>query len=328
MVAVKGAHGEAPYDRTLPPATGVANADLPQSRLTRSARIWFVVAVVIGAVLAIVLHAVVGSIVVVASELSFGVFGRTLGPEIVASIWALLAFAASAYVFYRYHTRIRGAGVWKGLRYGSAIALLWLVGMLEGVALFGNPIHAEFLVGLSDAVPVLIMSILLGVYVLRSDSVVAGQSRRIRLAPAIATIAVVLLVGRYVGYTSGLIGSGHAEFPIQTLVWTLLMGLSAGVAFGLLWEAVDELSIMRTVVRFGFWIFGVNWFVFMIFIPMLFEGVFVDVIARVSLDILMVIIGCYLALWLWQHDQDRRMNIANETAPADGAVDGRPNLEP
>lgn len=302
VVVVKDAHSKAQYDATLPPAAGVANSDFPHSRLSRSARIWFAGAVVIGAVLAIVSHAVVGSFVVVANELSYGVFGRTLGAEVVASIWALLAFAGSAYVFYRYHRSIRGAGVWKGLRYGSAIALLWLVGMLEGVALFGNPIHAEFLVGLSDAVPVLIMSLLLGIYVFRSDSVVTGRSRHVRLAPAITTIALVFLMGRYLGYTSGLIGSGHSEFPIQTLVWTLLMGVSAGVAFVLLWEAVSEPSVVRTAVRFGIWIFGINWLVFMIFIPMLFEGVFVDVIARVSLDIVAVTIGCYLALRPWHRD--------------------------
>jgi hypothetical protein len=267
--------------------------------LNRSARVWIAASVVFGAVLAIALHAVVGSFVVVANELSFGVLGRTLGAEVVASFWALLAFSGSAYVFYRYHTTINGAGVWKGLRYGSAIALLWLVGMLEGVALFGNPIHAEFLVGLSDAVPVLIMSILLGVFVFRSGSVATELSTHIRPVPALITIAVVFLAGRYLGYISGIIGTGHSEYPVATFVWTLLMGMSVGVMFLLLGNATFTSSTIRSAARFGFWIFGVNWIVFMAFIPLLFEGVVVDVMVRVSLDIVVVMLGCYTALRLW-----------------------------
>jgi hypothetical protein len=270
------------------------------SGLDRSAKIWFAASVLIGAVLAIILHAVVGSVVVVANELNFGVFGRTLGPEMVASIWALFAFAASAYVFYRYQTSIRGVGLWKGLRYGTAIGLIWLVGMLEGVALFGNPIHAEFLVGLSDAIPVLVMSVLLAVFVFGADNVTIGQSARLRWAPALAAMTLVFLSGRYLAYLSGVIGSGHTDYPVATLLWTLLMGLSIAVAFVLLWDAVRESSTIRTAAGFGVMIFGANWFAFMVFIPLLFEGTFVDVMTRVGLDIVFVVLGGYLTLRLWR----------------------------
>jgi hypothetical protein len=226
--------------------------------------------------------------------------GRTLGAEIVASIWALLAFSGAAYVFYRFHTNIRGIGVWKGLHYGSAIALLWLVGMLEGVALFGNPIHVEFLVGLSDAIPVLIMSVLLAIFAFRPDSISTEQSAHVRSVPALVTIAAVFVAGRYLGYISGLIGTGHSEYPAQTFAWTLLMGLSVGVAFLLLGNATFTSSTTRSAARFGFWIFGVNWIVFMAFIPMLFEGTVIDVITRVSLDIILVVLGSYMVLRHWR----------------------------
>jgi hypothetical protein len=293
----------APSDASIHSVGEVPSTGERRERLTRSAAVWMTASVIIGAVLAILLHAIVGSFVVVANELSFGVLGRTLGAEVVASIWALLAFSGSAYVFYRYHTTIRGAGMWKGLRYGSAIALLWLVGMLEGVALFGNPIHAEFLVGLSDAVPVLIMSILLGVFVFRSGTVEFIESGRLRAVPALLTITLVFLAGRYLGYVSGIIGTGHSEYPVQTFVWTMLMGLSAGVAFLLLWHATLKSTKFRSAAEFGFWIFGVNWIVFMAFIPMLFEGVIVDIMVRVSLDIVVVILGCYAALRWWKRPE-------------------------
>jgi hypothetical protein len=293
--------GNIPRDVSIAPEKGSPESDLSSLRdLDRSARRWFVASVLIGAVLAIVLHAVVGSVVVVANELEFGPLGRTFGAEVVASVWALLAFAASAWVFYRFHRGIRGVGWERGLRYGGAIGLLWLVGMLEGVALFGNPLHAEFLVGLSDAIPVLLMSILLAVFVLKPNVIRPDHSARLRTVPVLLTISVMFVIGRYIAYLSGIIGSGHSEYPAATFVWTLGMGMSAGIAFLLLWNAVMSSSIRRTAATFGLWIFGVNWFVFMLFIPMLFEGTFVDVMLRVTIDIVAVGLGSYLALWLWQ----------------------------
>ena len=64
-------------------------------------------------------------------------------------------------MYWNIKSEIPGEGVKKGLRYGTAIALLWLFAMLEGVSLFGNPIIKEFIVGLSDAIPVFGLSILL-----------------------------------------------------------------------------------------------------------------------------------------------------------------------
>lgn len=58
----------------------------------------------------------------------------------------------------------------KGLRYGTAIALIWLFAMLEGMSLFGNPIINEFIVGLSDAIPVFVLSILLSKLQIESES--------------------------------------------------------------------------------------------------------------------------------------------------------------
>jgi hypothetical protein len=299
VIVLKKASSDSPSGRSVRPLGGVSGISRLRTGLDRSAKIWFAASVTIGAVLAIVLHAIVGNFIVDTDELSYGALGRTLGPEVIGSIWALLAFSASALVFYRYQPRIRGTGFWKGLRYGTAVAFLWLVGMLEGVSLFGNPLANEFLIGLSDALPMMIMSILLGLFVFRSNNSAAGYPSHVRLVPTLVTIILVFLAGRYLGYISGIVNSGHSDYPVQTFVWTLLMGLSVGVAFLLLWDAALDASTIRTATRFGVWIFGVNWVVFMVFIPLLFEGVLVDFLARVSLDIVVVVFGCYMALRWW-----------------------------
>lgn len=81
---------------------------------------------------------------------NYSSLAKLLGTEVTATLWALFAFSGVAYVFYRFQNTIPGVGFTKGLRYGSAIALLWLFVMLEGVSLFSNPLINEFVVGLSD----------------------------------------------------------------------------------------------------------------------------------------------------------------------------------
>ncbi len=70
-----------------------------------------------------------------------------LGIEITASLWVLFSFSGVAFVYLKIRNEMPGEGVKKGLRYGTAIALLWLFAMLEGVSLFGNSIINEFVVG-------------------------------------------------------------------------------------------------------------------------------------------------------------------------------------
>jgi hypothetical protein len=247
-----------------------------------------------GAAMAIVLHAVVGSFVVTASELEFSTLEQRFGPEIVASVWALFAFSVVAVVFYWFQVGTPGVGWMNGLRFGSAVGLMWLVGMLEGVSLFGNPILNEFLIGLSDAIPVLVMCLLLGKFVAaRTTGEFEYQATSGRWVLAIMIIASVYTGGRYIAYLTGVIGSGTQSFPLETFLWTLGMGISIGVAWVLVGHRLISASPLRTAVVFGVCIFGFTWFAFLIFIPLLFAGTLLDILTRIALDIVLVTLAVY-----------------------------------
>jgi hypothetical protein len=108
-----------------------------------------------------VLHVVTSSYSTMPENPELSILADFLGMELTAFLWALFAFSGVAFVFWICKDKIPGKGVRKGLHYGTAIALLWLFAMLEGVPLFGNSINHEFVIGLSDAVPVFVLSILL-----------------------------------------------------------------------------------------------------------------------------------------------------------------------
>jgi len=120
-----------------------------------------VVIIVFCVAIDIFMHIVTGPFSTMPSDPDFSFVADILGTEITASLWALLAFSCVSFVYLRNRDEITGKGMVKGVRYGMAIAMLWIMAMLEGVSLFGNPLINEFVVGASDAIPVFILSILL-----------------------------------------------------------------------------------------------------------------------------------------------------------------------
>lgn len=265
--------------------------------MKRGQKIKVVAIVLVCVVLDIVLHIVTSSYSTMPENPNFSLAASILGTEITASLWALFAFSGVAFVYLNIRNEIPGEGVKKGLRYGTAIALLWQFAMLEGVSLFGNPIIKEFVVGLSDAIPVFVLSILLSK--LHSEKVerhlsVASALRQKNKAVAIFT--GIFLTGRYLAYLSGVIQSGNQTRPIQTFIWTLLMGISIGTAFVLLDNNRNGRPLKHRAVKFGFLIFGLNWVAFLVFMPLLFSGYIADVFLRIIIDTTLVMIASYLAI--------------------------------
>jgi len=237
-------------------------------------------------VLDIVLHIVTASYSTMPENANFSLAAGILGREITASLWALFAFSGVAFVFLTIKNEIPGEGVRKGLRYGTAIAILWLFAMLEGVSLFGNPIINEFIVGLSDAIPVFVLSILLSK--LQIEKAESNRPVTFMLREKIEAVMIftgIFLAGRYIAYSSGVIQSGNQTRPLETFMWTLLMGITIGTAFVLLGNNRNGRSLKHRAGKFGFLIFGLNWAMFLVFMPLLFSGYIADVFLRVIIDI-------------------------------------------
>lgn len=258
-----------------------------------------IASVLVCVVLDIVLHVVTSSYSTIPVNSSFSLIARILGIEITSSLWALFVFSGVAFVYLNIRNEIPGEGVKKGLRYGTAIALLWQLAMLEGVSLFGNPMINEFVVGLSDAIPVFVLSILLSK--LQTERVedelsvtfVLTRKQKIR---ALTIFAGIFLIGRYIAYLSGVIQSGNQTRPLQTFIWTLLMGISIGTGFILLGDNRNERSLKYRAVKFGVLVFGLNWAVFLVFMPLLFTGYITDVFVRITIDTTLVTIASYLTI--------------------------------
>jgi hypothetical protein len=242
------------------------------------------------------LHALTSSYSNMPETSSFSIIAVFLGTELSATLWAILSFSSSAFVFLKTTNIIYGNGLKKGIRYGSAIGLLWLLGMMEGVTIFGNPLFNEFIIGLSDAIPIFFMSLLLGILVNKHEM---SKSYHLKITPKdiyrIVTIATIFLLGRYIAYFSGIIQSGYIAHPSLTLYWTFLMSTCIGMIAVLILPFHDTISIKKKAIYFGLGIFGINWAAFLVFMPILFANYFTDVLCRMSIDIFLVTVGYYWA---------------------------------
>lgn len=265
--------------------------------MKKSLRIKYVAVVFACVFLDIVLHVVTASYSTVPENANFSFLSGILGTELTASLWALLAFSGVAFVYLNIRNEIPGKDVKKGLRYGTSIALLWLCAMLEGVSLFGNPMINEFVVGLSDAIPVFVLGILLSTIqfeIVQGNhpaAFVSGEKIK-----AVLLFTCIFLAGRYVAYFPGVIRSGIRIRPLEILLWTFLMGISIGIAFVLIGGSRDERPSVYRAVKFGFLIFGLNWAVFLIFMPFMFSGYIADVLLRIIIDSTLVTISSYMTI--------------------------------
>lgn len=229
------------------------------------------------------------------ADWSFLVRSFGLIPTIFA--WYFIAFGCTAYIFYRYEDKLEGSCITKGLSYGIGIGILWLWAMPEGVSLYGNPFINELVTGGCDAVPIIVMGLLLGIFTGRNNNH-KDRKKPVSLSNILIPCSVfssIFTAGRYFFYCTGIMRSGYHTHPGFTFVWTLLMGTCIGITYILLGKAAQSSTKLLSAIKFGNLIFGANWLVFMVFMPCIINGLLTDLIIRAVIDITLVILSYYVS---------------------------------
>ena len=231
------------------------------------------------------LHMAAGDLMPMPPE--FGPLVDRFGFAPVVTVWIAMAFTGIGLTFLFWARRMAGPGRAKGLRYGPALGLVILVALFEGVGLLGTPLLGEFVMGLADAVPIGLMVVLLG-WTLAADNPDAPGRARPAVWPVLIVFALVYGLGRTGVQMLGIINSGLAERLLPSLIWPFAMGAAVGVLHLALTDAMRGMSRTGAALAFGVGIFGVNWALFMVFVPMVFPDAVLDSILRVGIDILLV----------------------------------------
>jgi len=220
-------------------------------------------------------------------------FSQMIGliPGIVLLPAIIFAVIAATFVFL--YDRLNGQNWVKGMRFGLAMGGVWFVGMFEasvvGVEPWSNTISMAF----ADAIPILLMSVVLAILMateIKSTIHKVGGS-------AVFIIGFVFIAGRFIEYSILQPHLGYWSTPVVTFCWTLAMGLSVGAMYWLLASGLQGKSPIGRTILFAGVVFGLNWLLFNIFVPVLFlpppAFTMMMVIARVIVDTIFVALGVF-----------------------------------
>ncbi|WDV47609.1 hypothetical protein PV797_07970 [Clostridiaceae bacterium M8S5] len=251
----------------------------------------YILIIMISIMFAMLLHIITSNFSTTPKNPEWSIIVQNIGLTATLILWYIIAFGSIALVYSMFRSSV------SGVRYGLGIGILWLWGMLEGVSLSGNPYINEFITGLSDALPIILMGLLLGRFIPNSEN------KKLRKEPillrnkiiSLVSFSLVFLVGRSIFYYTGVMTCGYKQYPYFTVIWTFIMGTCIGIAYILIGQTMKRKSILHNAIKFGVIVFGVNWTVFVIFMPFVFRGKVVASIIRILVDVGLIICSCYLS---------------------------------
>ncbi|KOF56585.1 MULTISPECIES: hypothetical protein [Clostridium] len=261
-------------------------------------KVKYISIVFISIILAMIFHIMASNYSTTPKTANWSFLVKSLGLIPTIIIWYVIAYGSIAYIFYKYEDKFVGTSITKGLRYGISIGILWLWGMLIGVLLYGNSFVNEFVTGVCDAVPIVIMGLLLGKFTTKSNHHIGIKHKFINPSNVILSLlifSIIFSIGCYLINCTGIIKIVYQNEPYFAFIWPFLMGTCIGITYLLLgnWAHTSSTKLSSTT-KFGAIIFGANWLVFAIFMPFIFSGILIKFIISIIVNILSVILSCYL----------------------------------
>lgn len=264
-------------------------------------KVKYISIVFISIILAMIFHIIASNYSTTPKTANWSFLVKSLGLIPTIIIWYVIAYGSIAYIFYKNEDKFVGTNIAKGLRYGISIGILWLWGMLIGVLLYHNPFSNELVTGICDAVPIVIMGLLLGKFMTKSNHHIESKHKSINVINIILSLlifSIIFSIGCYIINYTGIIKIAHQTEPYFAFIWPFLMGTCIGITYLLLDNGTQSSSKLSSAIKFGSTLFGTNWLVFAIFMPFIFNGILFKFIISIIVNILSVILSCYLTLYI------------------------------
>jgi len=271
-----------------------------------SRKIKYIGIVTFSAILCIFLHLITPlALTSETPENTLSALALLLGIPLTALLWAGIAYSCVAFVFYLIEDRIPGKKGARGFRYGISIGALWLLGYVMCVPKFGNPFLTEFVGGLCDAIPVVVMGWLLGLFTTKKD--LTDTSNTYNKNQSVIGIVIFMLfffIARVSSYFMNIIDIGFQVNTVYTLVWTIVMGFCLGIVYMLLGKTITSSSALVSASKFGFLLFGLTWGIFIMFFPLMLKGQLINTILMFLIDTLSVTAAYYFSEIVLKRSQD------------------------
>lgn len=265
-----------------------------------------ILCILAAAIMAILVHALLpGGDAGETADSFDSVFVKALGFPVVASAYFVFLYLQILFVIKKFGKRSNLSRGQVGVRFGVAYGLIYIVGMQE-VVLSASPfseygkdfILYQLSMGLGDAIPAFAFCVAISALFLSSEKSgkIISSKRNFRENVIIPTaIAAGFFLQRMAGYLTGYIASDFDSYPIQTVVWTILFGLTLGFAYVLLAPVYSMYGKNKKGLNILVVSLGINWIWFNLFIGLIFDGLFFEMFIRGAADILTVFVFYVIA---------------------------------
>jgi len=191
----------------------------------------------------------------------------------------------------------------NGFYFGLIVCVIWLYGMFEAGILKDISQYKELLFGISEAIPIIILGLLIS-FVLKKErnikNKIINEIKFVQLRSQLISVLIIslfYLLFRYASYLFIQIESKFIQKPVETFLWTFGNGLLISIFYLFIKKFIKSLSINKIVFVFGITIFGIDWFMYNMFVPVFFNvsifEIFRSFILRSIIDIISICVGIY-----------------------------------
>lgn len=225
------------------------------------------------------------------------------------SLFFIVTYFLIATVFLKYESKLYGSKITRALMFGGLVGGIWWVGMIEATFIFGTHFIEEFLTGIFDFIPIVILCLLLSIILVKEQKEENGKTNLTTRKHLFASIyckstlldvgifASILVIGRALRYYVD-INSYYPEDMLKLLIWTIAFALIIALNFIYFKHAAtgNLSSISKSALLFTFVLFGIHYAMFVYFVPLIFQGMFIKLTIVLLYDLLLVLIASFVAL--------------------------------
>ncbi len=217
------------------------------------------------------------------------------------TLFGLLTYGLLAIVFILIQSRLPGTRKMKGLMFGFLFGGMCIVYLLEPLPhIDGLPLIDVLSYPAADSITLILEGLLLGRFI-ATDSRGNGTMRI--SSSVLIIVPTIFMIGRLLNYNTFQIYSSYATRPFATMIWAAATGIWIGIMYYSLRPAITVKSPLAKAAYFGLIVFGIDYLMFNLFIPLVFEyqiwpiGAFLsyaDLFLRATVDIIFVAVGVYI----------------------------------
>lgn len=217
---------------------------------------------------------------------------------IVFSVYAFFGYSIIAAMYLLVEERITGARVFKGLKYGAACCLIWVVYLFEPLP---HNAGADFIIliayPVADGLGLIVMGLLIGLLISKeSVNIIVQQniSGSARVLISFIILVACFITGRILQYTLFDIYSLFDTQRLNSLSWTTITGIAISAVFMWFNKLISHKNRVKKALLIGVALYGINISIFNFFALLVFKIDLADLLIRTFADIGFLTLGALL----------------------------------